>query len=346
MHVSVEESNRALEILKSSIPEGAKNDIGKVDLVRLGQDFCKCTYAGGQGEEGINERVSDYIDYLLLANPSLGIVMRESLKIPDQQVAMFASARWWEQGLPVIRLGHKRAAALMATNISEANVEHIKPPFWAFFIELPDGLLSLKSHTGEDVKATGVLVHVMNIKGMMLHSGEMIEEDTYRWRWLAITGTSLVQWQLNRKVEELAGFNIRDNQWEGVGIPLEDYDERLALVVGRLICSVCLMMSDPTNIRRKTEPVLRHKSGKRPAKGSPNYEVYSVETPIKVDVRQAVTAYLRGERNSPSVRKLVRGHFKPNLSARIGRLVWIHPYARGGDESDPIMQGIYKLEES
>jgi hypothetical protein len=52
------------------------------------------------------------------------------------------------------------------------------------------------------------------------------------------------------------------------------------------------------------------------------------------DVRQAMRDYAAGVRGSPSVRSLVRGHYKrqahgPNRSDR--RLIWISPYWRGPD---------------
>jgi hypothetical protein len=347
--LTVADAQRATELLKQADPGIFARDVTKEMLVTIGQLLWSHTYKLSQNDYDVNPNILDYIETMAIHDPVKALIFGESLKIPDQQVSTFAAARWVDQGLPIIRLGHKRAAAFMATTIGEENVEFIKPPFKAFYIEMPDQLLMLTGHDGEQVSVKGVLVHVMNLKGIPMEDGQgdVYTEDAERWRWIAITDTSLVQWELNRKLEELAGYNVRENNWDGVGLPIEDYDQRLSMLVGRLICSVCLMMSSPGDLKVKTQAVSRNKNGKRPLSDAPSYRIFMESKPISIDVRPAIRSYLRGDRDSPSVRLLVRGHWKnqahgPGHSLR--KHIHIEPYWRGGVDGDPIMQRVYNAE--
>lgn len=332
----IEESKQALENLKTMFPDAVGACVRKEDLVNTGNLFWPWTYKLAKDDDEANLRANDYVRYLAITDPMGAVMLAESFKVPDQALIMFGSARWVDQGLPVIRLGHKRAAALMATVITKQSVEYVKPPFKAFYIELPDGLLSLRDHDGTDRKASGILVHAIDYKTDLTREDGSVLKAGMRWRYVVLTNTELLQWQLNRTTADLAGLEHQDNDWIGIGLPIEDYDKRVAALVGRLICAVCLMMSSPENVKEQRKPNPRNKSAKRKTPDAPSYRVFVEGKPIDVDVRPAIAAYLRGERDSPHVRLLVAGHYKPNLGARLGRVVWVEPYWRGGIDGDPI----------
>jgi phage terminase small subunit len=108
------------------------------------------------------------------------------------------------------------------------------------------------------------------------------------------------------------------------------------------------MLVDHLGMTAAQRVELTGKDGERlnikPVKDSPVYKVFSEKQPINVDARRYVSAYLKGERDSPDVRLMVRGHHKmqahgPRLTLR--KLLWIEPYPRGGMENDPIMSNLY-----
>jgi hypothetical protein len=321
----------------------------KKDLIAEAGAACyEYTYKHAKEEKDVEGHISDFLLDMIETNPTRALMLSETFKLPEQMLMTIASARWCEQGYPILRLGHKRAAALMATDVSENQLEFIKPPFHAFLIELPDGLLHLKDEEGADHAATMILLQARFLQdGFTSHTNRPYPEDTY-WSYIIFTRISLMQWKLNRRTSEIAGITDRGNLWAGYGMPMGHYDERVDQLVGRLICSTCIMMSNPDNLKMKVEASKRSKNGKKKDKKAPQFKVFTERQPINVDVRHYVTAYLRGERDSPHVRLMVRGHHKmqhhgPQRALR--KLIWIEPYPRGGDANDPIMNSIYQAKD-
>lgn len=322
--------------------------VSKESLVDVGKAAWEYTYKNAADENQVQTNMADYVTYLRAVSEYRGAILEALLSLPEQQLVTLAAARWWDQGLPVVRLGHKRAAALMATDVSKEAIEFVHPPFRAFLIELPDGLISLEDEAGEHQKALRVLVHVRNLsQGFEGESGIKYPAGDY-WSYVIFTEGILMQWRLNRLISEVAGLTDRGNLWTGYGLPTGKYDDRVDQLVGSLVCSTCLMMSNPDNLSTKFEPTQKTRSGKKPTKGCPQYKVFTERKPINVDVRRYISAYLHGERDSPHVRLMVRGHHKmqhhgPQRSLR--KLIWIEPYSRGGDPNDPIMNSIYQAKD-
>lgn len=322
--------------------------IRKELLAEAGKSCFEYTYKNATCEKDVEGNINDFLFELIERSPRKAAILAETFKLPEQMLITIASARWCEQGFPILRLGHKRAAALMATDVSESQLEFVKPPFHAFLIELPDGLIHLEDEGGSARKATMILLQARFLEGGFLsHTNRTYPQDTY-WSYVIFTETSLMQWKLNRKTSEIAGHSDRGNMWNGYGLPMGMYDERVDQLVGRLICSACIMMSNPDNLKTKVETSRKNKGGKKPDKKSPQFKVFTERQPISVDVRHYVTAYLRGERDSPHVRLMVRGHHKmqqhgPQRALR--KLIWVEPYPRGGDPNDPIMNSIYQAKD-
>jgi len=317
--------------------------VTKESLVVMGEATYTQLYKNARTEDDVEDLMAEHIREMSTTDPTSALIFSEAMLIPDQVILTLGSACWFGSGLPVIRLGHKRAAALMATEITDQSVEYVKPPFNAFYIELPSDLLHIEDKGGEMRKATGILVHARKFERDHHYKERVKKAGTY-WNYAVLTDSALIQWKLSRFVEEIAGLKDRGNDWVGIGLPINDYDSRVDLLVGRLICSTCIMMSSPDNLKTKFEATKRNKTGKKPAKNCPVYKVFTERQPINVDARRYVSAYLKGERDSPDVRLMVRGHHKmqahgPRLTLR--KLRWIEPYPRGGMENDPIMSNLY-----
>lgn len=342
-------AKRAEGLIKTLLSQRGEDDRrmsatpSKETLVELGSRYADL-YRWAKTDDEVEDVIEEHVLELEALSPTKAMVFRESMRVPDQVILILGSACWHNSGLPVIRLGHKRAAALMATEITDQSVEYVKPPFKAFFIELPSDLLHIEDSNGEMRRATGVLVHARTFERRYQWGDKTKEPGTY-WNYAILTDHPLIQWKLSRLVEEIAGLSDRGNDWVGVGMPINDYDARVDLLVGRLICSTCIMMSSPDNLKEKMESTKRNKTGKKPAKNCSVYKVFTERQPINVDARRYVSAYLKGERDSPDVRLMVRGHHKmqahgPRLTLR--KLKWIEPYPRGGMENDPIMSNLYE----
>ena len=131
---------------------------------------------------------------------------------------------------------------------------------------------------------------------------------------------------------------------EGAGFP-ESKEGRVATkrvleCVYRLVIGTELEMSDPDHVKR---PPTGHR---RATTGQPS-GVHRLIREVRVDCRAAISAYVAGAtRSSPSVRSLIRGHYKhvpygPRSSLR--RWQPIEPYWKG-PEGAPVAVRPHRLE--
>ncbi len=136
-------------------------------------------------------------------------------------------------------------------------------------------------------------------------------------------------------------------------MPIDDQEERVAALLGRLIINICLAMSNPNNVR---SPKARNKtstSSKRREIEAPEVRTFQLGTPITLDCREAIRDYvLHGTKkhngSTPSVQVLVRGHWKRQVHG-VGRAerrtIWVQPYWRGPEDA-PILTRPHVLKSS
>lgn len=265
-------------------------------------------------------------------------LLAAALATPQQQIQFTWAARWADQGLPQITMGHKYCAALMATSIDPSMLGDIQPPWKAFLIVLPTNLLFIKHPDGSPAPLTKLLVQ--QIKD---------SNGSPRWNFLAMTDTTLTFWRHGCTSAILIQTDVA-GAWDGVSFMLEidDEDERVAALIGRLILNVCLAMSNPENVR---SPKTRNKprSTIKRQRDAPEIRTFELGKPIALDCREAIKDYVfhgprKGRGGAPSVQVLVRGHWKPKLSARLGHNIWIEPYWRGPEDA-PILARPHVLKE-
>ena len=136
--LAVEQAKAAQKILKDL---GPGRVLTRDALAQLGQEFWPRTYKGASPAlkeidysaidclfQWLKQKVEDGTEREMAE----ALFYTELLKMPDQKIATMGAARWVDQGLPIIRLGHKHAAALMATNLSKETLEWVRPPWKAF----------------------------------------------------------------------------------------------------------------------------------------------------------------------------------------------------------------------
>jgi hypothetical protein len=114
------------------------------ELVEVGKMAWEIGYKHtSDDEEAFNLMVADAQEGVNSRYPFDAARASSFLYLPAEQALIFWCARWADQGFPVIQMGHKYAAALMATAVT-VDAEEIRPPFHAFLISVPSGLLSVR----------------------------------------------------------------------------------------------------------------------------------------------------------------------------------------------------------
>jgi hypothetical protein len=265
------------------------------------------------------------------------------LQTHDGHAQIIGHARWAASGFPFVAVGHKYAAALLVTNTTLEAVAAARPPFPAFVIEVPEGLLFTHDAQGTANPIRFILVH--QLANPRLPEG-------WAWAYTTYADNDVSMFRYGVTAEELLPEDIPiDTILEGgregnddrtpLSLTLTDEDKRTSALVGRLIVNVCLAFSDPANVaeRGNGRKSARKKTvGKSRGSDEPVVRNYFLGQSIEHDFRDVVARYIRGERRSPSVQVLASGYYRmqphgPRNSLR--RLQWIKPSWRG-PETAPI----------
>ena len=231
---------------------------------------------------------------------------------------------WQESGRPHLRFVDERVPlTLMATVADPTVAELVLPPWPAFVVDLPRGALradSSVSPEGADIERLQVRVG-----------------GAGNWSFLgtARDGTELLRHNvltsdLVEPLPEASGtFTVN----------VSDRNERILLLLGRLLVGLCLTLSDPRNLREK-----------KPAKGQglramrdpnrPMPSAFVVTSDVRVACRDVITDYVEGGGGrSPRVRTFVRGHWKRQHHGpkrTLTKVIQVAPYWRG-DEAAPVV---------
>jgi hypothetical protein len=249
-------------------------------------------------------------------------------------VDMVAVAAWAEAGFPRVQLGHRLAASLMATHVPDDVLAEVVPPWPAFQMDLPGGLLH-RTIGGQEYPVTTVIA----------------SHDDGRWAYFALREGGTAGFRRGMSAEQIGRILQPDDFDPKTPFPsIADADQRLTAVIGRLLINVCLELSSPECELKQSgsgHGDWRQRS-KRGATFPIGPRVYCLRRQVKVDVRQAVTDYVRGGGSSPSIQIMVRGHWKhqahgPGLSLR--KRIHVEPYWRG-PEDGPIALRPHVLKEN
>jgi len=170
------------------------------------------------------------------------------------QLQTIAQYRWAESGFPVVSLGEKFAAALLVTSASLEAVQAVMPPFPAFFLEVPVGLIRCRDHEGkpDDVLAAYVMRYHHRGRGL---------DNAWAYCTCSAKGTALYRFGCTSEEllpPELVG-DLSIDAFDAFAGELTGVDERAMAMMGRLIVNTCLAFSDPTNVRPPKETRVRHR---------------------------------------------------------------------------------------
>lgn len=319
------------ELLKENPTLQTQIGTSKEALIALGKQLWPLTYKGTDSDSQAFTRfcVALEMGKGLLFHPIFADAMQY---LPMEQLASIWSARWADQAFPVLAMGHKYAASLMATSIPSEYAAEIIPPFKAFMIEIPNGLIDVRDDQGVSWNVRYALVQFLeNIPGVFV------------WNYVLITEGSITLWRHGVPTNLLTEAKPEHvTSWEdySFSFKIDSHDDRVNVVIGRLILGACLALSS----KDSSKPIGKSHScpsGSLRTSPEPLVRVFQLGRPIVVDCRQTIKDYLSGEKHSaPSVQKLVRGHWQRQpYGAQSSLRKWIQkePYWRG-PEGAPILQ--------
>lgn len=319
------------ELQNSQLEPGSKPVVTRESLVELGKQLWPLTYQGGSSDSIAFDRFCEALELGRgsVFHPVLADAMQ---RLPMEQLTSLWAARWADQVFPSLVINHKYAASLMSTSIPSEYAEDIVPPFKAFLIEVPKGLVHVRDEKGVPWDVRYALVQYVENR-----PGESV------WNYVILTEGTVTLWRhgvptklLTEEKPEIA------TSWESYSFALkiESHDERVNMLIGRLILGCCLALSR----KDSAKPVgksHRYSPGIVRSSSEPLVRTFQVGKPVIIDCRDTVRDYLEGKRPSaPSVQKLVRGHWQRQpYGANSSLRKWIQkePYWRG-PEGSPILQ--------
>jgi hypothetical protein len=324
--------------------------INKDFLVGLGEYLWRAVYPWTQGLPiGDRDLVAAFQRYVRTDPPATwqDHAIAFMLTTPAEQVELVSLYRFAEATYPDYLIGHKLAAALLVTGATKDAVSSARPPFGAFLIDVPEGMIEITGKDGKPDKVHMILA-------------TRLDSDKHGWTWAyrayTLGGSAIYRWGVKSEqlLEPLTEEEAESRKFNPFELEYDDRDERAALLVGRLIINLCLMLSNPEDVKAKGEGHEYWKKRSEPhrrrqSSGQPRVRLFQLTTTVEHDFRPQVQAFARGERKSSVLfsQHIVSGHFKrqahgPNRSLR--KVIWVQPYPRGPKDA-PFTQRTHKLED-
>jgi len=302
--------------------------------MRIGSRLFEATYAHTSDYDEALRFLIAYIELHRDKDPAFTTWLSNALAGPAGQTALLWCARWAGCGFPQIVLSHTLAASLMATRILAEATDDVRPPWPAFLITMPEGLLSVPDlHNPQEGKGEMSVDYVA-----------VFHEPTF----VNIKARSRTSELLLAMHKKSIAAGLEDQEDELLRPPkpgayaLEEVHARTLSLLWKLMIGVDLELSDPSRFKA---PSGGARALRPPRPGvAPAAATFRLTRKVIVDCREAVTEHLRGiRRSAPSVQSLVRGHWKrqpfgPGQAER----KWIHlePYWRGPEEAPVVVRTV------
>lgn len=303
------------------IGEGAKFFHNDADIRQFAHWSGTNFFVGDCSDEEAFQRMCDDADeHRAKGNETRATFMDAILSTPNEQMTMMWAGRWYKEGLPIVRTDEKYAALLMSTSAKDIEEGSVVPPWPAFAIDLPTTLLFTSTGDGG----------VSPIKRIIVH-----HVDTslgWKWNFLAASEFGTALWRHGMSTEQLLDVDKKLLQTdyplaEILGMEVEEQDERVLLLVGRLIISTCLAMSDPENFHEQRAS--KGRGVKFSLSKIPQPKTFILGRPVSVDCRPQVRDYVEhgSKKGTPlNVLVRVRSHWRrvacgPNHSQRRAQII-------------------------
>jgi hypothetical protein len=244
----------------------------------------------------------------------------------------------------------KLAASLMASRIPPECMPEIQAPWSTFLLHLPQDTLRAHDLTPANGWTGSRYLKWVFIQNRPAPPGVDTTIEGTHVQWLVWTATSECGPEFPlpcRTLEEMILISEskrafptdamgRPRSWEPEGRDAEANPEAIATTMGmvlRLAMGVILELCS-TGASETIRAEATRRASIRRRHGLPQSHVYKLTRAVTVDLRAHVRrASEAGESKTVTVQTLVRGHWKPRLSAKVGRPVHIEPYWRGPSDA-------------
>jgi len=329
-------ANRAYQKLCAHFGE-AIGILSNDQLLKVGQTLWPLTYKlYPDDDDAALEALIEHIS----SNPDTAFFAEALMHIPHEQLKVMWISRWVDQGCPRVILDDRFASLLMSTDAGPEVASLVVPPWKAFLIEIPEGLLtSFNVKTGKESSLRRIFVHQVCNK-----DGEKV------WNFIAEANDGLQLWRHGFSTEGCLVFNRKEDtvDWGVASFTesIETQDERVILLLGRLIVSTCLSLSDPTNYHEQKKSKGRGNRW-RLDRSVPEVRTFVLGKPVTIDCRPSIRNFIQGQRQAVgsrlTVQFFVRGHWKnqphgPNRALR--KLIHIEPYWKGPEDAKIVTRTI------
>lgn len=253
---------------------------------------------------------------------------------PEQRVRwgkhlIYWCNQWVGCGMPHVVADHRLVASMMATEIPSEFAGHVRPPWRAFMITVPSGVL------GE-----GELSIVVDADHREAVTRGDLTRIIFVDRYQSEDGHGSMPWNL---CEEWATFGTWDhtklytsNRMDGALPPSSMPGERLRRLqlVLRFIFGACAELHNRA-ITGSGASIAPPTSEKRRG-GLPALWTVRLSRPVKVDARQYVREYVSGTRGGINVQYMRRGHWRNQPHGPLSSLrkfIHIEPHWVGPEDA-------------
>lgn len=252
-------------------------------------------------------------------------------------VAFAFLAKWAHCAFPILQCAHTYAAALACTDTYPEVFEGFRPPWPALRVQLPTGLIPVL-----DTKALTDLRDCATEEDRRVLEHASLQEVSHADLFQHEAGPAclLIYTRMGLRLAYLEAATLGELLSAGI-----DGDALPAThAVRRIVAGLLLAMQVPGSSKERS--VQGRRSNPRD-RGEPGHRLVVVGSPITVDARPALAAYLAGEPLGHARRRtgvgalqwLVRGHWRrqahgPKRGLR--RLTWIEPHWAGSADGQII----------
>lgn len=211
-----------------------------------------------------------------------------------------SAGEWFRCGMPRISIGHRHAAALMATNVPADVASGLQSPWPAFGIIVPSYLIRMGGDRTGSFDAVALLVCINQQAVMMTACDDVAGPRT------SVMVDSIDR--LGELAHEDRGFEMLSRL--AIGVMFELNEKKLD---GSFTSGGC--------IPRKTD-----------ARGLVVPTTFTLTRDVRIDARSSVRDYVKQGGTAPTVRSMVRGHWRRHIVTKGSeerRWCFVEPYWKG-----------------
>lgn len=264
----------------------------------------------------------------------------------DGQITAANMYRWADSGFPTVEIGHKFAASMLVSTISDEVLQNVKIPWPGFSIMVPEGLLLVFDPATEKyipIKR----IFVSTSKHARHNTTKSEDKNVGNWQFIGMSSGTIALWRFGVSPQ---GLMLASNDLVGtdgvettdrilqLDMQHTDVDSRTAGLIGRLIVTTCVALTMKELVTVRTTRPKTKKNKKRDAQSGPEARYYVIGKPINLDFRERVRQYMMGESRKGKelgIQHMVAGHFKNQPHGKDNKerkTIWITPYWRGPEE--------------